>query len=105
MTQPTPAHCPPWCTADHPADELPDDQIHRSDGAQFPAVTRRRVYAEGRFRPESEAAEFHVEASSPFGTEEIWVTIAHDNGAIETTVDGIPRLQRALEDVMQQLRQ
>lgn len=105
MKRSIPFHCPSWCTADHPADELPDDQMHRSDGAQFPAVTRRRVYSEGHFRSEIQAAEFFVEASSPMGAEEIWVTIAHDNGAIETAVDGIPRLQRALENVMQQLRQ
>ena len=86
--------CPPWCVADHPAEDEPGAVRHR--GATF-AVP---VLLEGRGHGGPQAAELLVEMSRRDDEAAVWVYLGDGWTGFSLSLESAGRLSAALTDAL-----
>ena len=86
--------CPPWCIADHAAEDEPAAVRHRGETFAVP------VLLEGRGHGGAHAAELLVEVSRRHGEAAVWVYLGDGWTGFSLSLESAARLSTALGDAL-----
>lgn len=86
--------CPPWCVADHAADDEPGHVRHRSVTREVPVVR------EGRGADGPHAAELLVEVSRHADEAAVWVYLGDGWTGFSLSLESAARLSDALQSAL-----
>jgi hypothetical protein len=92
MTRP----CPPWCVADHAAEDEPGSVRHRGPTRTVPVVL------EGRGSAGPHAAELLVEASRGADEAVVWVYVGDGWTGFSLSLESAARLSAALGETLEE---